>query len=217
MPNWCWTSHIIEGEPKTIKNLWDKLETWSQANYVPDGYGFGPAWLGNILIGAGLMDKNEECQYRHRGFLENEITYAENDDGTAYISFATEDAWAPQITMWRAIIDQHAPGCKHYFCAEETGMCLFINSDKDHKYFDEEFYVDTCFDEPELLPTEFTSYFQSYEHQYDWTEDELRIAIQHCLRSDETDLDTLIEQINDYELEGDNFLFISRYETEYEE
>lgn len=56
MPNWCYTRIIFHGNKIEIEDFHSKIDDWTSKPYIETD--FGKAWLGNILYGAGLMDRN---------------------------------------------------------------------------------------------------------------------------------------------------------------
>ena len=52
MPNWCTTSYVFRGDENEIKDLYDKLKSFTSKKRISNE--FGNFWLGNIVNGFGF-------------------------------------------------------------------------------------------------------------------------------------------------------------------
>ena len=52
MPNWCTTSYVFRGDENEIKDLYDKLKSFTSKKRISNE--FGNFWLGNIVYRFGF-------------------------------------------------------------------------------------------------------------------------------------------------------------------
>lgn len=128
MPNWCYTTIIIDGPEKEIEFLYNKITSWSN---MPDGND-----LRNFLRYACVDFTNYDC----RGTIDKiRLSTAENND--KHIVVSTGTAWTPKIQMWRAIVNSYSKNCRVFFYAEECGTDIYMTNDVDYKYFPEDYSI----------------------------------------------------------------------------
>lgn len=134
MPNWCSTDIMFYGEQKQVQAL---LQTLEAIRNNPQGgkSDFGNGWLGHIVK---HFDLNPEI--RHRGSIID--IYEHSDDA---FMVTCEDAWAPMVELWRAVIE-HFPEVSFDIRAEEPGCGLYLNTDTSGVYFPDRFLVELDYD-----------------------------------------------------------------------
>lgn len=196
MPNWCYTSIVIttKNPDKTkLEDLAKKISDWSHKQFCDTGEGgFRDGWLGNIVGNSGIAHPLEANSPRCRGTLTS--VYYEHEQ----INLSTETAWAPMMQMWQMIIDKYLPRAEIIYSAEETGCCFFCTNDPDvvGKY-----YIDIW--EP---PEE----FEDEESEYEATEEYTVQFLQRVLKTDETDIDKLLEKAEEDE---DSWFAVNKWQN----
>lgn len=135
MPNWCTTSYVFRGNENEIKDLYDKLKSFTSKERIPND--FGNFWLGNIVDGFGLDYNEIPCRGRIDYFPESE-----EDVNQGRLELSTETAWRPMTEMWDKIIEKYYPSITYVLIAEEPGSNLYVNTDIEGYDFTERFSVD---------------------------------------------------------------------------
>lgn len=107
----------------------DELECMKEPGLHENG--FGPSWLGNLVIKLGGDWEKTYC----RGYWDNLLLH---DDGT--VSFSVESAWDEPNEV-REFIEKKFPDIKLYYQCEESGMCIFKTNDDTGQYFPEKYYL----------------------------------------------------------------------------
>ncbi len=133
MPNWCYTSYVIEGTKECIDSL-DKLMTDLEEVEEPEPKSdFGSTWLGCIVAKLGKNWKEVEC----RGSWTN-LSRIRPDA----LAFDTETAWGPMIgTM--DLIREKFPGIKNiWYYSEEPGVGFYETNDAEGKYWKERYILE---------------------------------------------------------------------------
>lgn len=132
MPNWAYTQYHAVGDKEQLQQLhsvMDELECMKEPGLHENG--FGPSWLGNLVIKLGGDWEKTYC----RGYWDNLLLH---DDGTA--SFSVESAWDEPNEV-REFIEKKFPDIKLYYQCEESGMCIFKTNDDTGRYFPEKYYL----------------------------------------------------------------------------
>ena len=122
MSNTCFTGISFNGvdAPK----LKEDIERWADLSEDPDN----KYWLGNFMIGAGLVSKEEADEGPGLPRYKGSITYLDLiDDEQLYID--TETAWGPMIKMWQMIVDKMNYDLEIIYHAEEPGNELYWTND----------------------------------------------------------------------------------------
>ena len=212
MPNWCFNSEVIDGPKAEVKSLHKKLVEWTSKNYCENG--FGTEWLGNIVGFAGFkrIEEDEKQGFPCRGNISSDFEYEECGD-EAVIRFTSLTAYVCMPELWYAVIDKFAPHCKYYYFSEEPSNAFYMSNDKGHKYFDDFIVVDVYYDE-EHVPETIKNHFP--ESSCDYSEEEVVRGLQDILKTDESDIDKLIEEFKKKDdMGGTGYLQI--YKVSYEE
>jgi hypothetical protein len=178
MPNWCLTRITINNEnEKELEKFSNLLDEWVSKNYMKNGFGLN--WLGNIVgnSGIGTIDEDGKATYRCRGTM----TYSELFDNQLLID--TETAWCPMLKMWVALLEKYLPDAELIYEAEECGMGIYSTNDPLYK---DKYYID-CWD------------IDNIETDREATVQDVRETIQELLDTTETDVDKLIDMLEDSE------------------
>ena len=122
MPNWCFTTITAYG-PDT-KRMHDDIESWAHDAMKND---FGGWWLGNMVINSGLISpklmSSDDCP-RCRG----SITYMDMEDEET-LRINQEDAWVPNLKMWKMIIEYKKDDVDLVYTAKEPGKEISSTND----------------------------------------------------------------------------------------
>ena len=134
MPNWCTTSYVFRGDENEIKDLYDKLKSFTSKERISNS--FGDSWLGNIVNGFGFDYNEIPCRGRIDYFPELEETDPDR------LEFSTWTVWEPMTEMWDKIIEKYYSSITYVLIAEECGMGIYINTDVEGENFSTRFSVD---------------------------------------------------------------------------
>lgn len=191
MPNWCYTNiNICHNDKNKLKEFFNKVEEWRKKPYKTndfDTYSLG--WLGNIVGNSGLAEWKVKENGREdfvpsiscRGSLQ---TFELHENS---INIDTETAWGPMLEMWRLLCDKYLPGADIYYTAEESGNGLYQTNDPN---IDGTYYIDIW--EP---PEE----FEDEESMYEAEESDAVEFLQRVLKTEETNIQKLIDMSNKIE------------------
>ncbi len=132
MPNWCYTSVIIDGKKKDVQSLYSKMNNLENRRKPLVENGFGKTWLGCLVNKLGGNWEKVYC----RGSW-SDLYY---EGGTLH--FNTETAWGPMTEVFK-FIKQTYPSLEIYYSAEEDGMGIFVTNDTEGKHFTERYRIET--------------------------------------------------------------------------
>jgi len=159
MPNWCSTSYRIEGNPETLKKIYDAITHHDVQEDSSEN------WEGNVLISLGItwQDRTSDVEGGKylRGFIQEEPSLGED-----VLEFYAEEAWG--VSDFGEILEENFPDIKVYFCGEEPNMEYFVTNDSTGKYFHCRAIVDCCINN-EYYYEEFNSIEAAYQWIYDKT------------------------------------------------
>ena len=143
MPNWAYTQYIATGDKEQLQKLlavMDELECMKAPGLHKNG--FGPTWLGNLVIKLGGDWEKIYC----RGSWDNlQLT----DD---CIMFSVESAWG-ELNEVRHLIEAHFPGIRLYYQSEEPGMGIYVTNDPTGEYFPDRYYLWVEDEDTDYYPT----------------------------------------------------------------
>jgi hypothetical protein len=142
MPNWCYTSYVIEGDKKELEDLHNRIRSLQNLPEPEQAYSFGKLWLKNVLE---LFGDIPEGMY-YRG---NIVDYPELSD---VLRFQTMTAWADMNGVWDSVLS-HYESLHYYYSSEEPGCILYYTNDEDGTYF-ERYLVDDWGEGQEYYNTE---------------------------------------------------------------
>lgn len=133
MPNWCYTSYVLEGNKEDINKVSNTLTELENRDKPAVENGFGTTWLGCLVHELG-GDYNKIYCRGQWGSLQN------NGDT---LTLDTETAWGPMNEVFD-FIKEKFPSIKYYFSSEEDGMCEYFTNDKEGKYFPCRYHINLC-------------------------------------------------------------------------
>lgn len=191
MANICTTTIYVEGKKESIEKLdklFNKIECDNNNLNAADRRS---NWIGNLLLNSGL---NPDKYDTHRAFI---CDYG-LDDNTFYILM--ESAWAEKMEAMKAIFNSVDRKMKFYYFAEEFGTEYYVSNDVDNKYFGD-YYVEGYAEDYSLSKTtgELDRFREIIGEKTFFTAKELKDALAELLHDSFTELDTLIEKINNGE------------------
>ena len=134
MANWASTSYRIEGKQEDLKTLNELINEFMDGKRPVMEDNASKDWEGNVALELGENTKG----YYLRGFIQ---TCELEDD---VLSIEAEEAWG--ATDFRHILEKHFEGMKVYFIVEEEGGEVYATNDKEGRFFDYRFLVDSCVD-----------------------------------------------------------------------
>ena len=129
MPNWCYTSYKIEGDSKSLIDLYNKIVYLKQLDSPLVKNGFGNIWCGCLVALLGGNWEEVDCR--------GEITYYSSTiDGTlmTYLDLLVTSAWS-ELFEWRQFLLKNYPKLRIIFCAEESGCSIFETNDANGEFF----------------------------------------------------------------------------------
>ena len=134
MPNWCYTSYVVEGDKKEVKDLFRKLNDLLEMETSLLENDFGNGWLGNVVQTFGGDPKKISC----RGDFNN----LEIEKEASFLCFNTETAWSDKPEVWDLVLSRYKT-LNYYFQAEESGMEYYATNDIEGKHFPELYIAET--------------------------------------------------------------------------
>lgn len=132
MPNWCFSSYVIEGRKKELQSLHSKMKRLEKRKKSLVENGFGKTWLGNLVTRLGGDWQEVYC----RG------SWSDLDWNGAILRFNTETAWGPMTEVFNFIKSIY-PSLEIYYMAEEKGNGVFITNDTEGRFFSDRYYLDS--------------------------------------------------------------------------
>ncbi|MCF0185151.1 MAG: hypothetical protein HUJ98_01520 [Bacteroidaceae bacterium] len=126
MPNWCFSSYVIKGEPKEISSLYNtmnELDDERKGSLVKND--FGETWLGNLVVALGEDWQKVYC----RGSWSNLTLMSDTE-----LSYDTETAW-DRCKEVDDLLKKKFPSIQIFYIVEEPGMEIYYTNDTDCAYF----------------------------------------------------------------------------------
>lgn len=131
MPNWCYTSYVLEGSDKDIKKIDNLLDNLMSRKKPAIENGFGTNWLGCLVNALGGDWQKIPC----RG------TWSNKERIGNILRLTTDTAWIPLNEVFD-FIHEKFPSVIYFYAAEEPGCELYSTNDVDGKYFPERYNID---------------------------------------------------------------------------
>lgn len=131
MPNWCYTSYVIDGKRKEVQSLFSKMNNLENRKRPLVGNDFGKTWLGCLVTKLGGDWQEVYC----RG------SWSDLDWNGAILRFNTETAWGPMNEVFKLIKETY-PSLEIYYQAEEDGNGVFITNDTEGRYFRDRYRIE---------------------------------------------------------------------------
>ncbi len=174
MPNWCSTEiTFYSKEKKSVEKL-EQLLNELKNNPSRLENGFGSLWLGNVLDAHGIKWEDFHC----RGSIVNLGDVEPDFDRLWTLRISQEDAWAPNVDMWEAILEQYDD--LHFaYSAFEPEMGLYMTSDEEGRFYPERFIVDAYLEKPDGC----IDYYESFEDEEQLIENLNSLAGAHSFTS----------------------------------
>lgn len=201
MPNWCSTTIKFHGNKKEIEDFHKNLNSFMKQNYMENGFGY--CWLGNILCGVGLgdrIDAKDNTTIRCRGWVSylGDIEYTDDEDATFVLDM--DSAWTPAIKMWTETIKTlKYESVKFSYIAEEMGLGLYAIYDPfddwPDRYCIDGFIAGEDENNKELINLRINVPYT--------TEGQIVKALQNFLKTEETDYEKLVRQIESYKFKDE--------------
>lgn len=182
MPNWCMNRINIFCENKEkLSKLEGLIKSWTSHNYCEKDFGLD--WLGNIVGNSGIDNRESgDFTVSCRGRLASMVNYGNQ------LAIDTETAWKPMIKMWKLIVDKYLPEAKLTFTSDECGNDVYITNDESLKNC----YIIDSYGNIEYL-----------EYDPESSENNTRRVLQELLRSDESDIEKLIDILEESDYSDD--------------
>ena len=131
MPNWCYTSYVIDGKRKEVQSLFSKMNNLERRKKSLVDNGFGKTWLGNLVTKLGADWQKVYC----RG------SWSDLDWNGAILRFNTETAWGPMTEVFKFIKSIY-PSLEIYYMAEEDGNGVYCSNDVEGRYFRDRYRIE---------------------------------------------------------------------------
>ena len=131
MPNWCYSSYVIEGKRKEVQSLFSKMNNLANRKKPLVDNTFGKRWLGCLVTKLGGDWQEIYC----RG------SWSDLDWNGAILRFNTETAWGPMTEVFKFIKSIY-PSLEIYYMAEEDGNGVFITNDVEGRYFRDRYRIE---------------------------------------------------------------------------
>ncbi|MGH2331200.1 hypothetical protein [Thermoanaerobacter mathranii] len=133
MPDWCRTEVIFEGE--NAKKLYEDWESAVEKNPEEKDY----PWLGFLF--ENWEDEEEIDVYINKIFVDD----YEFDREKQIVIFRIDEPYEPHFDVYDFISQKYK--LKYYLLATEPANRIFINTDREKKYFSESYYFELWFPE----------------------------------------------------------------------
>lgn len=131
MPNWCYTSYVIDGKRKEVQSLFCKMNNLENRKNPLVGNAFGNTWLGCLVTKLGGDWQKVYC----RG------SWSDLDWNGAILRFNTETAWGPMTEVFKFIKSIY-PSLEIYWQAEEDGNGVYCSNDVEGRYFRDRYRIE---------------------------------------------------------------------------
>lgn len=151
MANWATTNYVIEGNPKSLKEIYDAI-LYPDCEPSSD-----KSWEGNVL--RTISPSIDLSKYRYmRGFIYDDPELSN------VLKFSAEEAWG--VTDFDDALTDLFDDIKVYWVTEEPGMEVYETNDANGKYFTDRYWVDTA-----LSDIYRSEYFKTEKEVYKWLSD----------------------------------------------
>lgn len=139
MANWACTDYIIEGPDEILLKITEAIK------YPVVTPGSDETWEGNVLNTLGIKWKGRQPDgsgYYMRGFIQDSENIGFIPGTDKYLSFWAEEAWG--ATDFNEVLEKAFPDIKVYYCTVEESDAVYATNDREGKYFEYRWHVDTC-------------------------------------------------------------------------
>lgn len=135
MPNWCSTTYAFYNTDKKSDKNFIKFKNEMKEFLDKNVYTNSDTdrWLGTLAKHFGFDTDN--FPYGLRGWIDG---YEDNGD---HLKIWVEDAWCYHNGIFEMILNKYFPNVAYVLCAEEPGCEIYVNTDIDHTYLIDKYYV----------------------------------------------------------------------------
>lgn len=154
MPNWCSCSYVVFGDKGLVTKCYLDWRRYTSATpgFTKRENSWGESWIANLFLGAGKDIESVHCR--------GGITGLSINDDNSSLRIDMEIAWEPNEDDMFDLINSEYPGLQMVMLAEEPGCEIYINTDRDHKYFEDRWRLEwSLYDETGKEVDEDTYYF----------------------------------------------------------
>ncbi len=124
----------------------------------------------NLLVLHGYTNKQIAGMIDRRDAFTHCDTKLSVDGDVFSFGVDTETAWAPHMEVfYRLISEKYGDAISMVYQSEECGCGIYINTDKEGKYFPEHYVVDCCH-----VGEFHKEYFNTYEEAIGWIQGEYK-------------------------------------------
>ena len=131
MPNWNFSSYVIEGKRKEVQSLYSKMNRLEKRKKSLVENGFGKTWLGNLVT---ILEADWNEVYCRGSWSDLQF------DGEI-LRFNTETAWGPMDEVFK-LVKKKYPSLHIYYSSEEDGNCIYITNDVYGRYFHDRYKIE---------------------------------------------------------------------------
>ena len=135
MPNWCSTTYAFynasRSDDEDFTRFKDEMKKFLDKNLNTKSD--TDRWLGTLAKHFGFDTDN--FPYGLRGWI---VDYEDNGD---HFKIWVEDAWCYHNGVFEMILENNFPEVAYVLIAEEPGCEVYVNTDADHKYLIDKYYV----------------------------------------------------------------------------
>ena len=152
MANWCFSNFtfFVEkdedlGELKRLHKI--LTEGLLRPSEVKNS--FEPGWLGKVAINHDICWESVKCRGAIE-FIDDKIV----EVSPMCFSIRTETAWEPMVELWEAVTAKYR-GVSFVYLAEESGLGIFINTDRSGRFYTERYRLEVNCDDTSVAPSIF--------------------------------------------------------------
>lgn len=139
MPNWCSNSMVVYGSPTEIKDFYSKVKLAIQRGNE------NKHWHLYEIYAVFGYEENEVLSSSDNGYIRgsiDDVTEIVNNDDESYFTVYYESAWSSMCEGFDWLLEHNYKTLKQVTLAEECGCEYYINTDKEHKFFQERYILD---------------------------------------------------------------------------
>ena len=145
MPNWCSCEMVIYSpNEKSKDNLSVVYNKLVEAKNLADKHKLWHLYTAFALLNGDkpeVKSTNIPDDYCNNGYIRGTIGYIETlGDGAIRVGY--DSAWNDMVEGWNYLLEKY--NLKQVTKAIECGCELYLNTDKEGKYFPERYLIDCC-------------------------------------------------------------------------
>ena len=129
MPNWCYNQTVFYGDKETTIKLYKELK--EKVDYYNNDH------IDNFFKLLGVPQERLNTDLNVRAHLVDILLL---EDNSLLLSY--ESAWNPIVEDLNYILKEYKPSLKQVTYAEECGLDIYINTDREGLYFKYKYYLD---------------------------------------------------------------------------